>query len=263
MSKLLEKLELLSEGRAQPLGFGAAAARAKSPQMVVVASVPAGDIKLVTTTIKAGADAVLVTIEHESKKEEALSQLSRTKIEIPWGVSLDKVTREEARQLAEIGCDFVVFAPAETPAALLGEEKIGKVLRLDASLEDSLTRTINRLSVDAILLSRAGEEQSPLTVHQLMVYERLAASAGKYLLADMPPGLPTDDVESLWELGVRGLVVDLAVKDPEQRLSQVQEAIQKLPTTRKKKRGGIAATLPLAGAQSEITQPDEDDEEDI
>jgi len=225
MSKLLEKLELLSEGRAQPLGFGAAAARAKSPQMVVVASVPAGDIKLVTTTTKAGADAVLVTIEHESKKEEALSQLSRTKIEIPWGVSLDKVTREEARQLAEIGCDFVVFAPAETPAALLGEEKIGKVLRLDASLEDSLTRTINRLSVDAILLSRAGEEQSPLTVHQLMVYERLAA--------------------------------------PEQRLSQVQEAIQKLPTTRKKKRGGIAATLPLAGAQSEITQPDEDDEEDI
>ena len=84
----------------------------------------------------------------------------------------------------------------------------------------------------------------------------------KYLLADMSPGSPTDDLESLWELGVRGAVIDLAVKDPEQRLSQVQEAIHKLPTTRKKKRGGVAATLPLARAQSDITQPDEDDEED-
>jgi len=263
MSKLIEKLEQLSEGRAQRLGFGAALAREKVSQMVVIAGVPAGDTGLVTTAAKAGAEAILITITPEDKKDEALSKIGSVEIDIPWGVSLDAVTREEARQLAETGCDFVVFAPAGTQAAVLGEEKIGKVLRVDASLNDSLGRTINRLSLDAVLLSRAGEDESPLTVYQLMVYEHLAAGAGKYLLAEMPPGMATDDLESLWELGVRGVVVDLAAKDPEKRLAQVKEAARKLPATGRKKRGKISATLPMAREQSDMLEDDDDDEEDI
>jgi hypothetical protein len=119
------------------------------------------------------------------------------------------------------------------------------------------------LSIDAVLLGPVSEDQSRLTVHQLMIYERLAAGAGKHLLAAMPPGLSIDDIESLWVLGVRGVVVDLAVKNPEQRLSEVKEAIQKLPTTRKKLGEKISASLPRPREQSEMTMPpeEEDDEE--
>lgn len=261
MSKLLQKLERISEGRAQPLGFGAAVARGKSLPMVIVASVPVGDARLAAIAAKAGADAVLMTIEHEEKMDEALAKLSSAKTDIPWGVSLNAVTKEEVEQLIGMDCDFVIFAPDKTPAAVLGAEKIGKVLQIDPSLSDSLAKAINRLSIDAVLLGPVSEDESPLTVHQLMVYERLAAGAGKHLLAAIPPGLPTDDIESLWGLGVRGVVVDLRVKDPEQRLSQVKEAIQKLPTTRKKPGEKISASLPLSRELSVATPPEEEDEE--
>jgi len=263
MSKLLDKLEQISEGRAQPLGFGAAVARGKSLPMVIVASVPVGDAKLAAIAAKAGADAVLMTIEHQEKSDKALAKLSSAKTDIPWGVSLNAVTKEQVEQLIGMDCDFVIFAPDKTPAAVLGEEKIGKVLRIDPSLNDSLAKAINRLSIDAVLLGPVSEDESPLTVYQLMVYERLAAGAGKHLLAAMPPGLPIDDIESLWGLGVRGVVVDLAVKDPEQRLSQVKEAIQKLPTTRKKPGEKISALLPLSREGPVATPPEEEDDEEI
>jgi len=261
MSKLLEKLERISEGRAQPLGFGAAVAREKSLPMLIVASVPVGNAKLAAIAAKAGADALLITIEHEERIEEALVKLSSAKTDIPWGVSLSAVTKEEVEQLIEINCDFVIFAPDKTPAAVLQAEKIGKVLQIDPSLSDSLAKAVNRLSIDAVLLGPVSEDESPLTVRQLMVYERLAAGAGKCLLAAMSPGLPVDDIESLWGLGVRGVVVDLAVKNPEQRLSKLKEAIQKLPTTRKKPGEKISASVPLPREWSEPTPPEEEDDE--
>jgi len=261
MSKLLDKLEQISEGRAQPLGFGAAVTKGKSLPMVIVASVPLGNAKLAAIAAKAGADALLMTIKHQERSEEALAKLSSAKTDIPWGVSLNAVTKEEVEQLIEMGCDFVVFAPDKTPAAVLGEERIGKVLQIDPSLSDSLAKAINRLSIDAVLLGPVSEDESPLTVHQLMIYERLAAGAGKHLLAAMPPGLPIDDIQSLWGLGVRGVVVDLAVKDPEQRLSQVKEAIQKLPTTRKKTGERISASLPLPREGPVAAPPEEEEEE--
>lgn len=262
MSKLLDKLERISVGRAQPLGFGAAVARGKSLPMMIVAGVPLGDAKLAAIAAKGGADALLMTM-HQEKSEEALAKLSSTKTDIPWGVSLDAATKGEVEQLIEMGCDFVIFAPDKTQAAVLGEEKIGKVLQIDSSLSDSLAKAINRLSIDAVLISLASEDESPLTVHQLMIYERLAAGAGKHLLAAVSPSLPIDDIESLWGLGVRGVVVDLAVKDPEQRLSQVKEAIQKLPTTRRKAGDRISASLPLSRELSVARPPEEEDDEYI
>ena len=261
MSKLLDKLERISEGRAQPLGFGAAVTRGKSLPMVIVASVPLGNAKLADIAAKAGADALLMTIKHQEKMDKALAKLSSAETDIPWGVSLNAVTKDEVEQLIEMGCDFVVFAPDKTPAAVLGEERIGKVLQIDSSLSDSLAKAINRLSIDAVLLGPVSEDESPLTVHQLMIYERLAAGAGKHLLAAMPPGSPIDDIESLWGLGVRGVVVDLAVKDPEQRLSQVKEEIEKLPTTRKKTGERISASLPLSREGPVATPPEEEEEE--
>jgi len=162
MSKLLDKLERISEGRTQPLGFGAAVTRGKSLPMVIVASVPLGNAKLAAIAAKAGADALLMTIKHQEKMDKALAKLSSAETDIPWGVSLNAVTKDEVEQLIEMGCDFVVFAPDKTPAAVLGEERIGKVLQIDSSLSDSLAKAINRLSIDAVLLGPVSEDESPL-----------------------------------------------------------------------------------------------------
>ncbi len=262
MSKLLEKLERISEGNGQPMGFGPAVTRTKISQMLTIASVPAGNAQLITVATKEGADALLLTAENLEKDSKALAKMNRAKAEIPWGVSLETVNKEDIEQLIELGCDYVIFNPAQTPAAILIEERIGKVLKIDASLPENLVKAINRLQVDAVLLSPASEDEPTFTVHQLMVLERLAGSTGKYVLMTMPSGLSISDIEILWGLGVRGVVVDMAGEQPEQRLSQVKEAIQKLPTTRKKSKEKFRATLPMAIRSPEKEKQEEEEEEE-
>jgi hypothetical protein len=262
MSKLLEKLERISEGSSQPLGFGPAVTRTKIAQMLTIASVPAGNAQLITAATDEGADALLLTVENLEKDSKALAKMNRAKAEIPWGVSLGAASKEDVAQLIELGCDYVIFNPAQTAATVLIEERIGKVLKIDASLPENLVKAINRLQVDAVLLSLAGEDESTFTVHQLMVLERLAGSTGKYVLVTIPSGLSTGDVEILWGLGVRGVVVNITGEKSEQRLSQVKEAIQKLPTTHKKSKEKFRATLPAAGRSPEKETQEEEGEEE-
>ena len=262
MSKLMEKLERISEGNGQPMGFGAAVTRTKISQMLAIASVPAGNAQLITAATKEGADALLLTVENLEKDSKALAKMNRAKAEIPWGASLEAASKEDIEQLIELGCDYVIFNPANTPAAVLIEERIGKVLRVEASLPENLVKAINRLQVDAVLLSPAGRDESTFTVYQLMVLERLVGSTGKYILANMSAGLSTSDIEILWGLGVRGVVVNMTGEQPEQKLSQVKEAIRKLPTTRKKSKEKFRATLPAAGRSSEKETQEEEEEEE-
>ena len=252
MSKLVEKLERINEGRGQPLGFGAAANRAKILPMVLIAALPERDAGKAAATA-AGVDAILITGAAPKKASEMP--------DIPWGVSLDSVTREDLERLVEKGCDFVVFSAAGSQAAALNVERIGKVLRIDASLDENLARSISRLPVDAVFLHQVGGDEGAITVEQLMVYERLAGGAGKHLIAAVPPGLPVDDIEILWGLGVQSIVVDLAVSDPAERLSQIREALEKLPAKRRKPAMRLAASLPVTSSMPGAEPPEEEDEE--
>jgi hypothetical protein len=261
MSKLVEKLQRISEGSIQPMGFGAAAARAKISPMLIIASLPLGNAQLANIAEKAGADALLVNVENLEKENKSLAKMSGSKFNITWGVSLKTVSKDEIKHLIELGCDFVVFPPTKTPAAVLTEEKIGKVLEIDTSMPDSLAKAINRLQVDAVLISPEKEGEATLTVHQLMVYERLAGTTGKHLLATIASAFSTGDLESLWGLGIQGVVMDMAVEQPEQRLSEIKEAIQRLPSRPRKPREKIRATLPLARTPSEKAETEEEEEE--
>jgi hypothetical protein len=261
MSKLVDKLERVSEGRDQPLGFGAAINRTKTLPMAVIGSIPEGKTELAATAKEANVDAILITVESPRKIDDAVAQLKGENGDIPRGIALDTATKEDIEKLVDAGCDFIVFSPAGTPANVLNEERIGKVLRVDPSMDDSLAKSIGRLSVDAVLLGPLGEGEHPLTVNGLMLYERLAAWSGKHILAAVPPGLPVEDIESFWGIGARGVVVDLSLKDPGQRLVEVKEAIGKLPVRKKKPQGRISASLPHLGDPPAEVPPEEEDDE--
>jgi len=261
VSKLIEKLERISEGRVQPMGFGAAANRTIILPMLVIASLPAGSAKPDEVAAKADADALVLTIDNWKKEKDTLARIGG-KTDVLWGVSSQVVSREEIDQLAEMKCDFVIFTPEKTPAAVLGDERIGKVLQIDPSLDDSLARAVARLSVDAVLLSPPGKDQSPLTIHQLMVYERLAAGSGKHLLAALPPGSPADDLESWWSLGVRGVIVDMTADHADEKMSQVKEAIRNLSTTKKKTGSKPGVVLPRIAQPSTVAPPEEEDDDE-
>jgi hypothetical protein len=261
MSRLIDNLERLSAGRAQPLGFSAAMNRVKTSPMLVVASVPAGNKELATLAADGGADALLSPVRDWPAEKEALARMGEVNREVPWGVSLESPRREQIEQLIELGCDFVLLTPGETPASVLHEEKIGKVLSIDPSLEENLVRAISRLSIDAVVLNVEAGKEPVLTVRDLMAYERLATVAGKHIIAVLPAGLPADDLESLWGLGVRAVVLDMSEGQPAERLAEIKERMEKLPQSRKRSSERFTAVLPRAVEQP-AGEPSEDDDED-
>ncbi len=244
MSRFLPKLRRIWEGKSQPIGF--ATARTKSPPMALVALLPQGEAGLADLAVKEGVDAVLFPKGNLAGK--ALHQLSQSLGDIPWGVSVEAVTQEEVARLIEMGCDFLTFS-GEVPAALLMEDRLGKMLELEPSLSDSLLRTVASLPIDAVLFGSA--DDFPLTVRRLMDYRRLANLVGKPSLLMLPSELGVGDLESLWEVGIRGVAVPMEG----QRLSQVKEAIQSLPQ-RRRMRGEADVFLPSIAAEG----PDEEEE---
>jgi hypothetical protein len=234
MSRFLDKLERIWEGKAQPLGFGAQA-KTKSPPMALVATLPLGRGDMVALAVAESVDAVLVPVEELAKEVEVLSQAIQTVGDIPLGVWVKTVTEEDVRQLSELGCDFLVFGADEVPATILVEGEIGKVLEIKPSLSDGLAKAIARLPIDAVLLK---SEAQPLTVRRLMDYQRIASSVGKPSLSALPQGRGRDEVKGLWQAGIRGVVLS-----PEQ-LSQVREAIQALPLTKGRTKGKVDIFLP-------------------
>ena len=94
MSKLIEKLEQIAEGRVQPLGFSAAPARAKISPMLLVASVPPGEEAKIALAVEGGAEALLLPLGQLDKRRKSQFHLFPTGAKLPWGVYLEKVTRE-------------------------------------------------------------------------------------------------------------------------------------------------------------------------
>lgn len=261
MSKLVERLERMSEGGGQALGFGAAVNRVKTLPMLLIATLSEGDARAAAAAAAAGVDAIIISGVSPQKMDQVADKLKKDMADIPWGVSLDSVTRDGMERLANIGCDFVVFSAAGSQASALNVEGIGKVLKIAPSLEDNLLRGVHRLPVDAVLLNDSGASEATLTVEQLMECERLAAGSGKHLIAAMPSGL-IDDMESLWVLGVQAVAVALGADDPEKALSLAREAMEKLPAKRRRPGRSRMASLPISSGAPDAGPPDEDDEEE-
>jgi len=247
MSRFLDKLERIWAGKAQPIGFGPQTAKAKSPAMAIVTRLSPGEPDMAALSGEEGADALLVSIDDLERGAETLSRVSQVAGDIPLGVSVKVVTKDDVEQLIELGCDFLLFNANEVPAAILSETRIGKVMEVDPSLSDSLARTIARLPIDAVFFS---VEQQPLSVRQLMDYARLASLVGKPSLVALPAALRSEDIEGLWQAGVRGLVLTLE----RQELSQVREMIQALPPTKKRAEKGMDVLLPAVEWPSEEEQ---------
>ena len=77
MSRLLDKLEQTSKGTAKPLGFRAAAAKPKSPRMVLVAALDDAD-RSAAEAAREYADAVLLS------KAEGAQKLVSSLGDLPW-----------------------------------------------------------------------------------------------------------------------------------------------------------------------------------
>lgn len=251
MSRLLDKLEQAMEGKAQPMGFAAAVARAKVRPMLILAQLPRLDPAPAQSAAAEKADGCLIPLELIRRNPEALESVLQALGEIPWGVALgSEASQETLAPLLEKGCDFAVVGDAAPAVALLQQEDLGYFMELDSSLPDSLARAIDRLPIDALLLREASLN---ITFRQLMTLQRLSLLTGRPLFIPPPMPLGKGEMEALWETGVRGIVVDLGQEDAQEQLRKVAQALDamELPKKPHERRAALLPPTPEGWAEPE------------
>ena len=257
MSKLIDKLNQVAEAVPKPMGFRAAQAVSAKPKILLITSwAEASNIgRLADYT--AGADAVLVTKMGSGAR--TLQKIAQSISDIPWGLWLDDIGSKGIKPMAEAGGDFVVF-PASAALALPEDDKVGKILQVEASLSEGLLKVVNELPVDAVLIASEPAGEPLLTWHHLMLFHRFADLLTKPLLVSIPLNTTADELQGLWKTGVDGVVVEAGIGQPAGRLKELRQTIDELtlPSRQRKK---VEALLPRI-AEETVTVTEEEEEEE-
>lgn len=243
MSQFIDRLKQALEG-GPPMGFRAAAAPSK-PRMLLVAAVARADSGRLAD-IAAGADAGLLSIASLDTGAEEIKQVSQAMPDIPWGGWLKELSGEG---VGELGADFVVFT-SET--LLFAEEKTGKVLEVEPWLEPGLLKAVDSLPVDAVFIAN---EKEKLTWGDLMFFQRCTNILNKPLLVKLAPEVTAAELGTLWEVGVRGIVVQTKA---EGKITEIRQTLEKLPPSAggRKKAGPLLSRM--GGEATEETAEEEE-----
>jgi hypothetical protein len=249
VSRLIDKLNQVLLAEPKAVGFRAAKTVSPKPRMLLVASLAQPDVDGLTDCV-AGADAGLLPIHRVSSGVGTLKKISQLVSGIPWGGWLRGIGQEGIGQMVKAGCDFVVFPAANTSLAVLHNDKLGRILQVEASLSEGLLRTIDGLPVDAVLIAGGSEEGYSLTWHHLMLFRHFASLLTKPLLVSVPSRVTPSELQALWDAGVDGVIVEVGTGQPPGGLKGLRRAIDKLtfPSSRKRVRTG--ALLPYIGKET-------------
>lgn len=240
MSRFADKLKQVSQSEPQPMGFRKEKTSSK-PRLLLVA-----DVKdTVTAGVVEGADVALVAGAAKNLSAEA---------DIPVG---KRISNNKTGKLE--GIDFVVLTP-EMPVSIAGDEKIGKIMAVDASLEMGLLRALKDLPLDALFIIGDGVQTPVVTWQCLMLCKRLASISDKPMLLAVSKDISKDDLQLLWEAGVGGVV---STAEKEGDLKKLRSSIDSLILPSKKRRMKAMAIVPLFREEStSVTEEEDEDEEE-
>ena len=259
MSRLIDRLKQISQAAPEPIGFKAASAALPQTKMLLVAGLAQAGFDGLSDCV-AGADAGLLPVSELGSGARAIKEAIQTVSGIPWGGRLKNIGEEEISRIAGTGVDFLVFPMASAILPALQGGTIGKILEIEISLDEGLLRSVDKLPVDAALISTEQQDGYFLTWHHLMRIQRCADLLTKPLLVSIPSNVTTTELQALWDAGVDGVVVEVAAGQPAGRLIELRQAIDSMPPASKRKRGETAALLPYAThGMDEVTEEPEED----
>ena len=260
MSKFIDKLNQVSQAVPLSMGFRQRRSVSPKPKILLVASLARSNLEDLADCV-AGADAGLLHISELSSGAKTLRKISQVVPDIPWGGWL-RGGRGEIKQMVKVGCDFVVFPAANTSMVMFQDDEVGKILEVESSLSEGLLRAINELPVDAVLVTNEQAEGYFLTWHHLMLFQRFADLLTKPLLVSIPSVVTASELQVLWETGVDGVVVEVGVGQPAERLKELRQVIDKIVFPSPRKRKKAEALLPhISRETSAIIEEEEEEEE--
>jgi hypothetical protein len=260
MSKLIDALKKQSQTAPQPMGFHTSTPAAKQLKMLIIARVEKGIENIIPESLD-GADAVVFRPETTQLAAKNIQKTVKPLQEMPWGIILEESNGKQVPALTGAGCDFMVFSAASPVNAAPRDEKTGKILHVESSMDDGLLMAVNRLPVDAVLANDTFEGSASLVWHQLMIYQHMATFINKPLIVGIPAQISEPELKALWDAGVDAVMVEI---DPTKAggLKELSDTAAKLPPRAIPKHGRIGVTLPRSGGVQPEAPPDEEEEED-
>jgi hypothetical protein len=254
MSKFAEKLQRVYRGSAPAWGFRKSDEAEISPLLIIASLTKTGAAEA-NSLAAAGIDAGIVGGKGLSAK--SFGELRRAAGDVPLGFSLESTEKEAIAKAIDLGYDFVVFG-LKTPLEAVKKDGLGKVLKIEPSLEPGLVRAVNTipLDIDGVLIT--GDEPA-ITIERLLIYQRFTELLNKPLLITLSSAVTADELSGLYKAGVNGLVL------PETLSAEVFANLKGLAaglsrTARRKPKA--AAILPRVSGEPEA-EVEEEEEEDI
>ena len=155
-----------------------------------------------------------------------------------------------------------MFSPTVRITDLPQDEKIGKIVQVDSSMDNGLLRAINDLPADAVLVTDTLEKNDSLVWHQLLIYRHLANFIAKPLIVPVKADITEAELKALQDAEIDGIMADMDITGGED-LKELRKIVNKLPPRSAKKRDKTGVILPRTPSESApIEPPDEEEEED-
>ena len=262
MSQLIDKLNRVSKTAPQSMGFRTVQPASPKSPMLLIASLTYTEEKANDMAdYVAGADAMLLNIAKSGGGPKALQKIAQSLPDIPWGERLEEIGEKRIKTMVEAGGDFIVFSAESNVLSAPQDDKLGRILRIDSSLNEGLLKAINELPVDAVLAGN--EQEGQLTWHHLMLYQRFASLFTKPLLAPVSSNITADEMKAIWETGVDGVIAKVSATKPERGLKDLRKAIDDLTLLSPRRQRKTAAILPRIGREiNAVTDTEEEEEEE-
>jgi|TARA_B100000315_G_scaffold64611_1_gene58658 hypothetical protein len=259
MSQFIDKLKRMSQVAPQPIGFKAAPLVSK-PRLLLVASADRADVAHLADYVS-GADAGLLPIMELASGVKRLKEVAQLAPDIPWGGLLKDSGQRGTKRIIQAGGDFIVF-PSNTSLKVLEDKEVGKVLVVKSSLDKSLLKAVDELPVDAVFITAQETSEYFLTWHHLILFRHFADLLTKPFLVSVPPSVTANELQTLWEMGVDGVVVDIVVSQPAGKLKELRRMIDSLVLPSKRRWKKTTALIPRVGGEPGPVTEDEDEDGD-
>lgn len=262
MSKFVDKLTRLSRSTGPSIGFRQSQTM-PSRGMLLAAEIAGSDVSLAKGAVAADIDALVVKIDSLVGQVDALKEAAKLAVNTPWGVHINKLGSDDAATLRDLGCDFVVVNAAASPAAILSEEDLGKILIVDAGWTDGMVRVIDQVALDAVFLDADETEAAGFSLQRLLLCQRVASLARKPLLVSAPQVINSTGVQALHSIGVEGVLYRYAEDGSAGPLQKLKKAIDNLPAYRGRGKGvALLPRVEAAGPAESEEEEDGDDDDD-